>query len=772
MSQSRLSPKLVAGIIVALFFGVALYLRIVLPYDQVFSGDWIKFTGVDAYHFMRQVDNLVHNFPHLMSFDPYMRYPHGSQLSGLNFFVYLLSGVIWLVGLGSPTQHTIDIVGVYFPAIVGAFTVIPVYFIGKALLNRGAGVIAAGLIAIYPGVSMGHSILGFADRDTVQVLFTTVTMLFLILAVKTASQRQLTFNHLKRWDSAVITKPLICSLLAGIFLGIYLLTWKGAFIFVFIIFVYLVIQYIIDHLRHKSTDYLCFVGTITFFVALIMFLSTSPSRLYLVSLVIALVTPLVLAGVSWLMVRKRIKPSYYPLALVGLGMAGLVILYIVNPSFLNTVQRSFGLIFAQSAVRLTTTESRPILFPHGNFSLSAVWGSFTTSFFLSFISLGILIYFTIKNNEADKTLFIVWSLIIFVFTLAMHRLALFFAVNAALLTGYLSWLILKFTGFKETAAKPLEAPKKAEKKVKQKKTQKGGFRLTNSHIYMAVGIVVVCFLSFFPNIGPAVVVASQARFAPSEAWIESLSWLKDNTPDPFGSPDFYYDLYETPFHYPETAYGVVALWDYGYWIIRIGHRLPNCDPGAGTSVRARVGRFFTAQDEASASKIVSKLSARYVIVDGKTAISAFPAVATYAGRSTEEFGGDFYYQVQEGKFMTGRLLYPEYYRSLAVRLYNFDGVEVTPESSTVISYEEKRKPDGETYKEIASLQSFPNYEEAEAYVLSQGSEHYKIVSDNPLVSPVPLEALEHYKLVYRSDKMIHQYGGRIPEVKIFEYIGD
>ena len=49
MSQTRFPSRLVAAIIVALFFGVALYLRIILPHDQVFSDGWIKFTGVDAY---------------------------------------------------------------------------------------------------------------------------------------------------------------------------------------------------------------------------------------------------------------------------------------------------------------------------------------------------------------------------------------------------------------------------------------------------------------------------------------------------------------------------------------------------------------------------------------------------------------------------------------------------------------------------------------------------------------------------------------------------
>lgn len=47
MSQTRFSPNLIAGIILTLLIGIALYLRVYLPYDHVFSGEWIKFTGVD-----------------------------------------------------------------------------------------------------------------------------------------------------------------------------------------------------------------------------------------------------------------------------------------------------------------------------------------------------------------------------------------------------------------------------------------------------------------------------------------------------------------------------------------------------------------------------------------------------------------------------------------------------------------------------------------------------------------------------------------------------
>ncbi|MFC2017619.1 STT3 domain-containing protein, partial [Chloroflexota bacterium] len=274
-------PKLLTGIIIALFFGIALYLRACLPYDQVVSGEWIKFTGTDAYYHMRIVDNLAHNFPHLMGFDPYFIYPAGHVVGSISFFDWLLASIIWVIGLGSPTQHTVGVVGVYFPTVLGALTVIPVYFIGKELFGRWAGVLSAGLIALLPGEFLGRSILGFTDHHVAETLFTTITILFLILAVKTARQKQLTFNHLYHRDWAAITKPIIYSLLAGIFLGTYLLTWSGALLFVFIISIYFIIQFIIDHLKHKSTDYLCLVGVILFFVSLVMFLPVSPGRLSL-----------------------------------------------------------------------------------------------------------------------------------------------------------------------------------------------------------------------------------------------------------------------------------------------------------------------------------------------------------------------------------------------------------------------------------------------------------------------------------------------------------
>ena len=771
MIRNAFNSKLIAGILLAVCFGAALYIRVAFPYDKVFVGDWIKFTGVDAYFFMRLVDNLVHNFPHLIAFDPYFLYPGGSAVSTLTFWPYLISGVTWLIGFGSPTQHTVDMVGVYFPAVLGALTTIPVYFIGKALFNRWAGIIAAGLVAIFPGEFLGRSTLGFTDYHVAEVLFTTVTMLFLILAVKAGRDKQLTFGRLWHRQWATASKPFIYSLIAGIFLGIYFLTWMGALLFVFIIFVYLVIQFIIDHLKSRSIEYLCFISTITFVVTLLMFMPLSPDRMVLASLTIAIIIPIAMAVLSRFMASRNIKPIIYPAAIIGLGLVSLVVFRIVNPSLLQSIVGNLN-VFMWS-VGTTVLEMQPLLFPNGSFSLWVAWGNFTTSFFLSFISLGILVYLVIKRGETEKTVFVVWSLIMLAATLSMRRFAYYFVVNVALLAGYLSWLILEFSGFREKAAEPAEALRETKKQAKQKR--RGGPRPAASWVNRGLGIIAVFFLVLFPNIGRAIDTASHPVYAPSDAWCESLSWLKDNTPNPFGNPDFYYELYEPPppgesYNYPQTAYGVTAWWDYGYWITRIGHRIPTSNPGTGLRGEAYL---FTAQDEASANELLDQWGSKYVIVDNaiaKVVGGKFQALATLSGNSPDKFYG-IYYQPKGNMLEPVLLFYPEYYRSLLVRLYNFDGSKVIPKSSTVISYQEKVSTDGQPYKEITSAKSFPSYEEAEAYASNQKSSNYRVVSADPYASPVPLQALEHYELVYSSNSSkTLPGGGLISEVKIFEYI--
>jgi dolichyl-diphosphooligosaccharide--protein glycosyltransferase len=212
----------------------------------------------------------------------------------------------------------------------------------------------------------------------------------------------------------------------------------------------------------------------------------------------------------------------------------------------------------------------------------------------------------------------------------------------------------------------------------------------------------------------------------------------------------------------------MAWWDYGHWITRIGHRIPISNPFQQGASQA--AQFFTAQDETLANKVMDDLGARYVIIDYHTATVKFHAIAEWAGREEAEFFEVYHRQVK-GELISAFLFYPEYYHSLATRLYNFDGKEVTPQDTTVISYQEKVSRDGKPYKEITSWESFPNYDAATVHVSSQKSGNYRIVGEGPFVSPVPLEALTNYKLIYSSDdEVMRTEAGLLPTVKIFEYV--
>ena len=777
--KRKLPSAAIAGIVLAAICAVALYIRIALPYDEVFVNGWVWFRETDAYYYMRHIENMVHNFPRFNAFDPYMLYPDGGVGLYRPFFVWLVAGVTRLVSWGPPTQHTIGAVGAYMPAILGTLTLIPVYFIGKELFNRWVGLISAALVAILPGEFLHRSLLGFTDHHVAETLFSSLTILFLIMAIKRAREREISFHHLLHRDWSTLGRPLVYALLAGVFLGIYLLSWVGGLLLIFIIFAYLLIQFVVDHLRHRSTDYLCLVGTPLFLAAFLMLLPIlgggSRDMAYRASMLVAIVAPVVLSILSRLMAGRAWKPAYYPLALLGLAGIGLAALYAISPSLLQYMRGLFG-IFAPAGPGLTVMEMQPILRPLGSFSLRIAWANFTTSFFISFVSFVMLAFVVVKERSAHKTLFLIWSIVMLLAVLGQRRFGYYYAVNAALLTGYFSWKMLDLAGLGKLLARPTEVAGAVKKLVrKEKKTRekaKPGTFMQPRAVWVRVIVVgiAIFFLVFFPNIPGTRALARAPNPFMDEGWYNSLLWLKDNSPEPFADPDFYYELYprQDEFQYPETAYGVMSWWDYGYFIMQVARRLPNANPmQAGAR---QVAPFFVAQSESLANELADGLGSKYVLIDHTMPTGKFYAMVEWAGGSLDEFFESYYLPTEDGG-QWGALYYPAYYQSTVARLYNFDGKAVVPTESIAISYEEREAATGEKYKVIRNVQPFPTYEEAVAYIASQDSESYRIVGTNPFVSPVPLEALNSYQLVYVSDATAGVHDGSMPALKIFKYLG-
>jgi asparagine N-glycosylation enzyme membrane subunit Stt3 len=247
-----------------------------------------------------------------------------------------------------------------------------------------------------------------------------------------------------------------------------------------------------------------------------------------------------------------------------------------------------------------------------------------------------------------------------------------------------------------------------------------------------------------------------------------LLWVRDNTPEPFGDKSFYYADYGdavigTRYAFPDSAYAVTAWTDYGYWITRIAHRIPNDNPAHLPQPDRGVYALLFAQDDTVVIDTETKLRTRYVILDYATVLPKFMPILNYFGDDTGKYAE--WYRVSET--VSGNttskpimLYYPEYYQTFMVRLFMFDGRTVKPSRTTVVQFRVEQSSD---LKTVTKAWNFELYDDAVKFVRQHPDT--VIVGTSPLVSPVPLDRLEGHELV-------HEYRGRnIGEaVKVFEVI--
>jgi oligosaccharyl transferase (archaeosortase A-associated) len=773
-----------------LTFILSLYLRAWLPRNAIFVGDSVHLSSeTDALYHMMLAKSTVINLQRLW-FDPMTNFPQGSSLHFGPFMSWTIAIFSYIFGLGHPSMHMVEVVGAVLPAVLGALLVFPVYFIGRELAGRSCGLLSALIVAILPGAIFVRTTLGFTDHHVAEIFLSTLTMMFFLMAV--VSGKGMTFASLKKnWSGQ--KRPLLCSALAGVSLGLYIDAWSSGFLFAGIIVVIIAIQSIADHLKGRNVEYLGVSGAITLFVATLLvlpfvkpyngFSSYYYSFFHLLILLLGVVAAIFISLLSGFMAERKLSRYYFPGALVAIVVLAMAVLALTVPQFTSTISRGLIMFQPRTGGAETVGEASPFFEYGGVFSLANMQLNFPgtanvvvlSPFVLALIAMIVLLVRYIKEDQGPMDLaLIVWSVIILVLTLAQNRFSYYYGVNVALLTGFLAIWVLQKAGISE-----LDTPL-----VGTKDTAK--FLSGNMKVILAA--VVIFLILVFPGLQVSLAIAPypSTLYGDYPDWITSATWLQNNTPSPGLE---LYKIYNHPssgkYTYPDMAYGVMSWWDYGHIIETIGQRMPNANPfqeGIGSLTTGVPGSspFFLSESEAQAEKVLADLNksrspymnTRYIMIDWDMATGKFYAMTAWSGIPITRYYGVFY-QPQGNMLVPVSVFRDPFYKTMAARLYFFDGSETPVTDAIAIAYQIVEQ-DGTPYPVITETPDISkNYSELVDYVNESKSKGYlsEVVNKKDYTSmstSVPLEALQHYRLVHESETT-KTYDGQ-KEVKTFEHV--
>ncbi|HTY91613.1 MAG TPA: oligosaccharyl transferase, archaeosortase A system-associated [Methanocella sp.] len=655
-------------IAIVLLMGLMLYLRVVPPHDAVFTNwpwlngsTYVNIAADDGVYHMRLLNNLLQHFPFRILYDPFTHFPYGNTIHFGPLFELIPAAFLLIAGLGNPGQLLTDSVAAYYPAVLGMLVIIPVYYIAKKLFGRPAGLVAAVAIAFMPGAFFYRSILGSFDHHVAEVLFMACTVACMVYALDAAKKSNVSLEQIKNKDWGSLKMLLIYGALAGIFLGCYLLSWVGALLLAFTLFVYFTLQAFIDDYKGRSLDYLVVLAALVFLIPTLMVLPYAFSNLSFSAVYYSLTQPLLFIfaflgvcveySVARVLKESKAEKWTFPVAIVGITVIALILVDLIIPNLFGILQYSLTQL-VPSGGTLTIAEAYPTFLSRttGGYSFDTVWQNYYWTFPAAILGLILLIINVFRSQRPGEIMFLVWNLVMTWALVAQNRFTYYWGVNAALLTAYLAYQTFQMLDLDKYWAD-------FKKKVNgMENFQRFLKKNTGSTIAVVFVVLVFALIAVYPALpmsdatganseGVLFQTASSGASTLPYEWYDALMWMRSHTPDPQGntiSPTFNYasgQYYKDPanktYDYPSSAYGVMSWWDYGHDIEYVAQRIPNANPFQAGIIEENgttgASPFFCSTDENQSVKMLDEVGGRYVAIDNQMASGKFYAIQTWIG---------------------------------------------------------------------------------------------------------------------------------------------
>ena len=518
-------------------------------------------SGPDPYYNMRLVSNTVQTgrFPYYSSNDPLLAYPIGNSggrgpimvMSAIEFSKLLVPFMSEANAIGYAMQ--------FLPALCGALLVFPVYFIGKILFGKKAGLIAALLIALIPiHISSGHgSAYSLFDHDSFNLLLYFLTFLFFIKSIKEKD----------------MGRSILYALLAGIPLAALSMVWVEAEYLYTIIAIYVIVQLLIDIFMNKLEERFALNGFLVLFTGVLVSWPVTSARGVILSFPFYLaIGVLIFGGLCILFKRKKIPwVASFPLiaAIAGAVAAFLYVVYAYPNKFtiFSSLGKIAGIMYGTgiygTKVSLTIAEA-------GTYNMSRTVMSYGPAvYWLAWAGFAFLIYQYVKQKERRDYLFLLTLFVIDIWlTSTAGRFLNDMVPIIALLAGSIIWLLISKIDYKQMARNIRNAG--------------GGIRgiRKSVKIYHIFGVLFIAFLILIPNGYLALDAA-----VPSAASKNGTSNLKydffgKNASSAFGSSSFkeqywvaaysWLNKQDTNITDPSKRPAYISWWDYGFYEVAVG----------------------------------------------------------------------------------------------------------------------------------------------------------------------------------------------------------
>lgn len=592
-------------LIVFAIFLLNLFLRL-LPYKWVFSGDNIIFVDGDSYYHLRRILLIAENFPHIPVFDYYMNFPDGAKSPWPPLYDFFVASIAFIAGFGKPSVNTVEVVAAIIPPLLGALTVIPVYFLARRLFDEKIALWGSLFFSLIPG-HIWYTLIGKPDHHAAEPLISTLFFLFFVISIYDRKEKMHIF-----------------SLLAGVTLSAGMLIWTGSIIYIAIaVFAStaLVLRNQINGVSSKQIFYAISVSSLTGFLLISVYLLITDtwipfnyialSGFHAVIFLYISIFILALWVASNFLLKRNLRWFYLIVIALFASVLSFAFFAFIFPEFVTPLSDGiFKQIGKSVPWRRVISESRPLFSRTsiGGYVFSLEDAINMASWAILLVPIAFVLMLFEKGKKENKLFFILWSIPFLLLTLNQMRYIYYFSVNIGIATAYLMSRVMALH-------------------------RSGEF---------AMIIIIASMTLFKPTLDKSVYYLKGSgknminRLG--KDGVDTLLWLRDKTPRT--------NYFMEPGRKPE--YGIMCTWSFGHEITYISQRpvvvnnFADVIKGQGYPDSLR---YFTTTSVDESCSILERHGSRYVFTANPALYSVFslkmagtsmPGYFTDDGRATEK----------------------------------------------------------------------------------------------------------------------------------------